>query len=236
MPTNALYALAHRFGQIWDPPSGGGVGLAVHTALPTAGVGVRGVPMRTEGGAGVADTVGIPLKNASDTYTTYYPVLSTSANNGSAGLRETVVDTGGAFATPIVLTAGDTGKTYLLDDAAGLDFTLPAIAAADVGIKYRFLVQVEPTSNSYRFTAQAADLLLGRLVIIDKDMVEGSTEAVQQLNRPDGTDDLILTITGTDDTQGSLVGGSFTIEAITATRWWVEGVLIGDGALATNFS
>jgi hypothetical protein len=144
--------------------------------------------------------------------------------------------TGGAFATPIVLTAADSGKVYLLDDAAGLDFTLPAVTAANVGMTFKFLLQTEPTSNSYRWTAQAADLLIGRIIIFDKDVVEGSTEALLQLNRPDGTDDLICTITGTDDTQGSLVGGSVEFTAITATRWWVEGILIGDGALATNFS
>jgi hypothetical protein len=54
--------------------------------------------------------------------------------------------------------------------------------------------------------------------------------------RPDVSDDLIMTITGTDDTQGSLVGGWVEFTAITATRWFVRGSLIGDGALATNFS
>jgi hypothetical protein len=163
------------------------------------------------------------------------PDADINLGTGVGGLRS-VIDTGGAFATPIVLTAADSGKVYLLDDAAGLDFTLPAVTAANVGMTFKFLLQTEPTSNSYRWTAQAADLLIGRIIIFDKDVVEGSTEALLQLNRPDGTDDLICTITGTDDTQGSLVGGSVEFTAITATRWWVEGILIGDGALATNFS
>jgi hypothetical protein len=149
------------------------------------------------------------------------PDADINLGTGVGGLRS-VVDTG--------------GKIYLLDDAAGLDFTLPAVTAANVGMTFKFLLQTEPTSNSYRWTAQAADLLIGRIIIFDKDVVEGSTEALLQLNRPDGTDDLICTITGTDDTQGSLVGGSVEFTAITATRWWVEGILIGDGALATNFS
>jgi hypothetical protein len=163
------------------------------------------------------------------------PDYNLTLGSGVGGLK-TVVDTAGAFATPIVLTAADSGKEYLLDDAAGLDFTLPAVSATNVGMHYRFYLQTEPTSNSYRWTAQAADLLIGHVVIFDKDVAEGSTEALLQVMRPDGTDDLIMTITGTDDTQGSLVGGWVEFTAITATRWFVRGSLIGDGALATNFS
>jgi hypothetical protein len=147
-----------------------------------------------------------------------------------------VVDTGGAFATPIELTAADSGNVYPLDDAAGLDFTLPAITAANVGMTFGFRIVVEPTSNSYRWTAQAADLLIGNVVIFDKDVAEGSTEALLQIMRPDNSDDLICTITGTDDTQGSLVGGWIEFEAITATNWFVRGSLVGDGALAQIFS
>jgi hypothetical protein len=172
---------------------------------------------------------------AATTRTITVPDYDLTLGSGVGGLK-TVVDTAGAFATPIVLTAADSGKEYLLDDAAGLDFTLPAVSATNVGMHYRFYLQTEPTSNSYRWTAQAADLLIGHVVIFDKDVAEGSTEALLQVMRPDGTDDLIMTITGTDDTQGSLVGGWVEFTAITATRWFVRGSLIGDGALATNFS
>jgi hypothetical protein len=161
---------------------------------------------------------------AATTRTITVPDYDLTLGSGVGGLK-TVVDTGGAFATPIVLTAADSGKHYLLDDAAGLDFTLPAIVTANVGMQFIFYLQTEPTSNSYRWTAQAADLLIGQVVIYDKDVAEGSTEALLQIMRPDGSDDLITTITGTDDTQGSLVGG-----------WLVRGSLIGDGALATIFS
>jgi hypothetical protein len=172
---------------------------------------------------------------AATTRTFTFPDYDLNLGSGVGSLK-TVVDTGGAFATPIVLTAADSGKHYLLDDAAGLDFTLPAVSATNVGMQFIFYLQTEPTSNSYRWTAQAADLLIGAVVIYDKDVAEGSTEALLQIMRPDGSDDLITTITGTDDTQGSLVGGWLEFTAITATRWFVRGSLIGDGALATMFS
>ena len=153
----------------------------------------------------------------------------------NGNLRNVVSNAAAVFATPTVLTAAMSGTTQLLDVATGIDFTLPAIATAQIGTHFRFYLVVEPTSNSYRFTAATGDVLCGNIVLFDKDVVEGSTEALLQMNRPDGTD-LICTITGTDDTQGSLVGGYVDYEAVTATMWFVNGVLIGDGALAQNFS
>jgi hypothetical protein len=184
-----------------------------------------------------------------------YPVMSTTASatptiasatltgatitsptiNSMVGKR-LVVDTGGAFATPVVLTAANSGSTYLLDDAAGLDFTLPAIAAADTGINYRFVVVTTLTSNSYRFTAQAADLLMGNVLIVDKDAATGDTNALISVFRPDQSDDLICTIGGSADTSGRLTGGWLEFEAMSATRWFVRGILIGDGSLVTVFS
>jgi hypothetical protein len=169
--------------------------------------------------------------------TTATDVTVTATDGGltAGGLRSVVSNSAAVFATPTVLTAAMSGTTQLLDVATGIDFTLPAISAALVGMNFRFLLTVEPTSNSYRWTAATGDVLIGNIVIYDKDVAEGSTEALLQMNRPDGTD-LICTITGTDDTQGSLVGGWIEYEAVSATGWFVRGVLIGDGALAQNFS
>ena len=156
---------------------------------------------------------------------------------GATNFKRQVTDTGGVFATPIVLTAAQSGRTILLDDAAGLDFTLPSLAsAADIGTHFLFLLTVEPTSNSYRFTAASGDVLSGHIIIYDKDLAEGSTEALQQIFQANGSSHLVVTITGTDDTQGSLIGGWLEFTAISATGWFVRGSLIGDGALATPFS
>jgi hypothetical protein len=164
------------------------------------------------------------------------PDYDVNLGTGEGGLAN-VVDTGGAFATPIVLTSADSGSTYLLDDAAGLDFTLPVISAATIGMKFRFLVVLEVTSNSYRITAgEATDLFMGAVIMVDKDAATGDTNALISLFRPDQSNDDALTIAGADDTTGSLMGGWVQFEAITATRWFVTGVLIGDGSLATVFA
>ena len=195
----------------------------------SAAADTRGALQYVPGASGTADQLLITVKNGDDEYA--------NVDLGPAAQLRTVVDTGGAFATPIVLTAADSGKTYLLDDAAGLDFTLPAIATANIGMVFRFRLITEVTSNSYRMTAgEATDLFIGSVVMYDKDVAEGSTEALLQVFRPDVSDDDALTIAGADDTTGCLVGGWLELEAITATRWFVSGVLIGDGALATIFA
>lgn len=162
---------------------------------------------------------------------------STLAVTGAVTLSSTVnykrqvTDTGGAYATPVVLTTAQSGRNILVDDAAGLDFTLPAIAAADVGTWFKFLVSVTITSNNFRFTAASGDLLRGGLWAVDFDqaITEGGT-----FFEPDESDDLICTMNGT--TTGGKKGTVVTITAITATGWFVEGIQVGDGVLATPFS
>jgi len=165
------------------------------------------------------------------TRTISVPDLDFTVGSG-VGSRVPIVDTAGVFATPIVLTAADSGKVYLLDDAAGLDFTLPAIAAADVGIRYEFMVSVANTSNSYRLTAQAADLLIGHVLTFDVNAVYTAPQGL--VSEPDGTDDLVMTLAAI--AQGGGIGGWFDITAITATRWFIRGSLVGDGVIVTNFS
>ena len=177
--------------------------------------------IQTDGGVGIAKAL---------------YVGTTATIIGATNYKRQVTDTGGAFATPIVLTSAQSGRVLLMDDAAGLDFTLPALAAADIGTHFKFLLIVEPTSNSYRITAASGDVLSGHVVIFDKDVVEGSTEALLQVNQANGSSHLVITITGTDDTQGSLIGGWLELTAISATGWFVQGSLVGDGALATIFS
>lgn len=163
-------------------------------------------------------------------------VTGASTLTGAVNYKRQVTDTGGAFATPIVLTSAQSGRVILLDDAAGLDFTLPALAAADIGTHFLFLLTTEVTSNSYRITAASGDLLNGHVIVYDKDVAEGSTEALLQVFQANGSSHLVFTITGSDDTQGSLIGGWIEYTAISATGWFVRGSLVGDGALATPFS
>ena len=144
--------------------------------------------------------------------------------------KQNVIDTGGVYATPIVLTAAQSGSVILVNDAAGLDFTLPAIAAADIGITYRFVVTTTVTSNNFRVTAAAGDFLNGGVWIADFDTA--NTGAYFAAN---GAADLVCTMNGS--TKGGKKGTVVEFTAITATGWYVTGIQVfGDGSLATPFS
>ena len=146
--------------------------------------------------------------------------------------KRQVTDTGGAFATPIVLTEVQSGRHIISDDAAGLDFTLPAITADNIGMWFRFLVTVTITSNSLRITAGAGDLLNGGVTMIDFDAVYTAPQAV--FIEPDFSDDLIMTMNGT--TTGGKKGTVVDFVAVTATQWFVSGTVGADGVIATPFS
>lgn len=148
---------------------------------------------------------------------------------GGLNYKQQVTDTGGAYATPIALTEAQSGRVILLDDAAGLDFTLPAVAAAQVGAWYKFIVTVTITSNNLRVTAATGDLLRGGVYIADFD-----TANTGSYFTPDESDDLIFTANGS--TKGGKKGSVVTFTAIHATGWFVEGLLFGDGTLATPFA
>ncbi len=149
--------------------------------------------------------------------------------SSTVNYKKQVTDTGGAYATPVVLTTAQSGRVILVDDAAGLDFTLPAIAAADVGTHFEFLVTVTITSNNFRVTAASGDLLFGALWVADFD-----TANTGAYFTPDGSDDLVITMNGS--TTGGKKGTYVKMIATSATQWFVTGNCFGDGTLATPFS
>lgn len=156
-------------------------------------------------------------------------VTGASTLSGAVNYKRQVTDTGGVYATPIALTEAQSGRVILVDDAAGLDFTLPAIAAAQVGTHYKFLVTTTVTSNNFRVTAGAADLLKGGIWMADFD-----TANTGAYFTPDGSDDLVMTMNGS--TTGGKKGTWVEFTAISATEWFVNGTVFGDGSLATPFS
>lgn len=150
---------------------------------------------------------------------------------GTINGKKNVIDTGGAYATPVVLTEAQSGSLILVDDAAGLDFTLPAISADNIGMKFEFLVTVTITSNNFRVTAATGDLLNGGIFMVDFDDVYTAPQGV--FLEPDFSDDLVMTCNGS--TTGGKKGTRVVFEAVSATQWFVSGIVAGDGVLATPF-
>lgn len=126
-------------------------------------------------------------------------------------------------------TIEDSGTLFLLNRAAGIAITPPTLASAyEVGFWCEAFVQTTFTGN-FTFTAAAADLLLGNLLMVDTD----TGDAVVSLS-PDGSDDLIVTLNGT--TTGGLVNSRLRFEAVSTSRWLVSGVSRHSSNVATPFS
>lgn len=123
------------------------------------------------------------------------------------------------------MTSAMSGSVMLLDGAT-VDYALPAIGAGDIGMFFDFFVTV--TSTDQTITAQTGDLLAGSIVWAD------TTTPLFDGFKPDVSDDLIFATNGT--TTGGLIGSYYRFTAISATRWWVEGVTYGSGTAATPFS
>lgn len=178
---------------------------------------------------GVAGTVTGAVVGTTGTFSSTLDVTGATTLGGATNFKRQVTSTGGAYATPIVLTTAQSGRVILVDDAAGLDFTLPAIAAGDVGTNFLFYVTVTVTSNNFRVTAASGDLLFGALYMTDFDTA--NTGAYFAAN---GSSHLIMTCNGS--TTGGKKGTWVEYIATSATQWVLRGQLFGDGTLATPFS
>lgn len=177
---------------------------------------------------GITSTAGTTALGAT-TVSTTLDVTGASTLGGAVNYKRQVTDTGGAYATPVVLTVAQSGRVIIVDDSAGLDFTLPAIAAGDIGTHFKFVVTVSVASNNFRVTAAAGDLLFGGLAYHDFDTADKT-----QYFSPNGSTHLIMTMNGS--TTGGKVGTWVEFIASSATQWLVTGVVGADGTMANPFS
>lgn len=124
------------------------------------------------------------------------------------------------------MTTAMTGSIMLVD-AASVSYALPAISAADVGMRFTFFWSAASTSNGV-ITAAAGDLLVGFAAL----GVSGAADVDYYF--PNGSSHLVLTANGT--TTGGLAGSVARFTAINATMWGVEAHLKASGTQATPFS
>ena len=128
------------------------------------------------------------------------------------------------------LTADDSGKLFVFNIASGATITLPG---AFEGLHYDFFVKTAVTSNDYGIDTDATDNFEGCLVVIDKDQAYSSTEALQKVCPAAGSE---VHIDMNGSTKGGLAGSRLKLVAINNDRWVVEGILVGDGNLASPLS
>lgn len=133
------------------------------------------------------------------------------------------------------LTEEDSGVLFVSELAAGLDIVLPALANVDIGTFFEFAWKTTVATTASTITAAAGDLLFGGVWVVDFDAAYDSATRDAMWFAPDGSDDLILTLTS-GNTTGGRTGSSVRFVAISATAWWVTGVLAGNGTIVTPFS
>lgn len=170
------------------------------------------------------------------TFESTVAITGALTQTGAATFNGGIDSSGGTlkYKANVLASSGNTTMTsamsgsVMLIDGASTDYTLPAIGTGDVGMYFTFYSTIISTGTQ-TITAGAADLLTGSIAIIDAGAVGSDTFS------PDVTDDLIITLNGTT-TGGVAVGSWCRLTAISATRWFVEGVFNGSGTLSTPFS
>ena len=127
----------------------------------------------------------------------------------------------------VTITPEDhSGRTLLLNRAAGVTATLPA--ATGTGNKYRFAVQTTVTSNGYIVkVADATDVMAGNALIAQDG---GDTSVMFEAG---GTADTI-TLNGT--TTGGLQGAIIELEDIATNLWLAEVKSAATSTEASPFS
>jgi hypothetical protein len=133
------------------------------------------------------------------------------------------------------LDAGKDDQTILLNALAGLTITLPP--ATGSGTRYRFLVSVLATSNSYIVqVASATDFFVGMIYGERVDSGNATLGFAAANSGTVATNSDTITLNRT--TTGSVsVGEWFEVQDIATATWFVRGMLSATGAaFATPFS
>lgn len=133
----------------------------------------------------------------------------------------------------VVLKKSQSGGTFLFDRASGTSYTLPVPV---VGLYYEFYVSVLQTAGANVIITNAASVFLtGAIIAFSGEDVTPSSTLGPKMFAGNGTTHVKTTTNGT--TTGGGVGTRFAVHAISATVWYVTGVVKSpSGSIATPFS
>lgn len=147
---------------------------------------------------------------------------------GAVSLAKPVISGSGATRS---LNETESGSVVLCDRAAGIVFTLPA--TPKIGTFYDFVVTTSVTSNAYKvITGTATELLVGGYTNVDTD----SSNAVAVFTGNGSTHIAVNMTAAGSNAQGGLAGTKLRFTCLSATRWMVEGIVLGGGTVATAFA
>lgn len=125
------------------------------------------------------------------------------------------------------LSVDESGSNVLFDRAAGIVYTLPL---AKPGVYFDFVITTTITSNSAKvITGAATELLIGGYTNVDTD-----TANAVAVFTGNGSTHVAVSMNGT--TTGGILGTKLRFTCLSATRWFVEGIVQGSGTVATAFA
>ena len=160
---------------------------------------------------------------ASTTAQNYEQVLYGGAASQWRGQHTQVISDAVATRT---LTAKEAGALCVFDVAAGTVYTLPSPVA---GMIFNFCTSVTRTSNAHKIlTGLATEFLVGALWLGNNAATTG------EMFGADGTTHRAVSSNGT--TTGGIIGDRYRIEALSATQWFISGLLVQSGTAATPFA
>ena len=125
------------------------------------------------------------------------------------------------------LLASETGSLIITGDTSAGILTLPVAATAGTGWYCDILINHAQASAATHISASANGVFEGGVLLVDKDTADKTLFVA-----PGGSDDWINLNAAT---KGNDPGGKIRI-VCDGTNWFVSGVLVGDGSLATPFA
>ncbi len=139
-------------------------------------------------------------------------------------------------ATKSDLAVGDSGTMYLLDAAdetGAVTITLPQLSTALVGTTYTFCV-TDPSDSGFLIqtgdlTDTTGDMYIGGITL-SSDAVSSTSNAPNGRIVAPGANDAVIHLDGNLANSGGEVGTTITVTAVSATQWYVEGVVVTDDA------
>lgn len=146
------------------------------------------------------------------------------AGSIQTGRHRAIIQSVGATRT---LLAKEAGALCLNDRAAGIVWTLPTPVE---GMTFEFGTTVQRTTNSYKIITSAATVFLVGAVMAGDATIATSGD----IFTADGTTIVALTVDG--DTKGGFIGEHLMFTALSTTQWYISGLVIGTGTMATGFA
>lgn len=177
----------------------------------------EGPTLPADGTAGYSPGGEFFVRGGGSATSRYYNIgtaLSCQFVPGMAGTTAAVT------AATLAVTAADSGKTYVLNRAAGIAVTLPAAAA---GLVYRFLVLTTFTGAASIKSVSGADVMIGHALMgnnSDNTVVDWPAVAASTFDTID--------MFGTSNSTGGIEGQEVEIRGMAANRWFVS--IRGDAA------